>query len=54
MQAASDIGDNSTVDGSFYHDIDMNGIPSISGSGADGFDTCGFEPGMTLSVDSRN
>ena len=54
MQAASDLGDHSTVDGSFYHDIDMNGIPTISSSGAGGFDSCGLEADIIYSVDTRN
>ena len=54
MQAASDLGDHSTVDGSFYHDIDMNGIPTISSSGAGGFDSCGLESDIIYSVDTRN
>jgi len=52
MQANSDIGDHSTVDGSFYLDVDMNGIPSVNGNG--GFDSCGLEEGVVLSIDSRN
>jgi len=32
-------------------DIDMNGIPSLNGGS---YDTCGYEEGVTLSVDSRN
>eukprot|EP00347_Sterkiella_histriomuscorum_P007033 403350504 len=53
MQAKSDFGDQSTVDGSFIQDIDMNGIPSLS-NGVGGFDSCGLEEGIQLSVDSRN
>lgn len=54
MQATSDFGDHSTVDNSFYRDIDMNGIPQIGSSGAGGFDACGYDETMAYSIDTRN
>jgi hypothetical protein len=55
MQSTSDIGDHSTLDGSFSRDVEMNAIPSINDhSSGQVFDSCGYEEGVILSVDSRN